>query len=191
MLRNFAKGGGEYADTYSKNLGKKAEIEFLEIIQNLNLDYRNASKKEEIFSHWDFLIKSNNRIFEGKYEVKAMKAKERGQKPNSNIIFIEIKSVGGNKGWIYGDADYIAFQKPDGFLIFPRKTLQKFTDSNLESMPLVDKSGQIWTKYSRKNREDLVAIFPINILIESVPHLNINSNLEVNYYIPNEKSLND
>ena len=115
-----------------------------------------------------------------------MKAKERGQKPNSNIIFIEIKSVGGNKGWIYGDADYIAFQKPDGFLIFPRKNLQKFTDSNLEFMPLVEKSGLTWTTYSRKNRDDLVAIFPVNKLIEFVPHLKISSNLEVNYYIPNE-----
>lgn len=188
MNRNFAKGGGQYADTYSKNLGKKAEMEFLQIINRLNLEYRNASKKEEIFNHWDFLIKSNNVILEGKYEVKSMKAKERGQKPNSNIIFIEIKSVGGNKGWIYGDADYIAFQTPDGFLIFPRKNLQNYTDSKISSMPLVNRSGLIWTTYTRKDRHDLVAIFPINELIKSVSHLMINSQLKVSYYIPNNNN---
>lgn len=188
MIRNFAKGGGGYADAYSKNLGKKAEMEFLKILNKLNLKYRNASKKEEIFNHWDFLIESNNEILKGKYEVKSMKAKERGQPPCPSIIFIEIKSVGGNKGWIYGDADYIAFQTPDGFLILPRKKLQNYTDSKIKSMPLVKKSGLLWTKYTRKDRNDLVAIFPISELIKSIPHVMINSQLKVSYYIPNNNN---
>lgn len=187
-MKSYAEGGGDYSTPYTKFLGTNAEVLFENVLKKKSLNYRGASKKEELRDHWDYQIKSNkSNILPGKYEVKSMKAKSRGQKPDSKIMYIELKSVKGNIGWIYGKSNYIAFQIPDGFLILSREKILNFIRIVINKLPLANESGILWTKYSRTNRDDLVAIFPTNYIINNLPHQIINNSGEVKFFLPAQK----
>ena len=181
-------GGGKYSTKHTKKMGMDAEKSFEKILNEYNISYSNATKTEEKTEHWDFKIldnlkkngknetKDNINLKKGKYEIKSAKAKSRGMEKDYNIIYIEFKSVGGNKGWIFGDADYIAFEVPEGFLIFPRIKLLKYISCMYEFLSHSDKSGNIGTLYSRSNRKDLVGIFPKQLLMIGVEHIILKKN---------------
>ncbi len=169
-MRNYAMGGGKYSTKHTKKMGMEAEKSFERILNKLNISYLNATKTEEKTEHWDFKIDDNFNLKKGKYEIKSAKAKSRGMEKDYNIIYIEFKSVGGNKGWIFGDADYIAFEIPEAFLIFPRIKLLNYISYLFEFMKYSNKSGNIGTLYSRNNRDDLVGIFPKQLLMFGVEH---------------------
>lgn len=169
-MKNYAMGGGIYSTKHTKSMGKNAEVKFENILKNNKIKYDVANKDQEMKEHWDYLIKGNKEVKPGRYEVKSAKAKARGLEKDYNIIYIEFKSVGGNQGWIYGKADFIAFETPEGFLVFPREKLLNYISCIIQYMPISEKSGNIGTLYSRKNRNDLVAIFPRQLLTYGVSH---------------------
>ena len=169
-MRKYAMGGGRYSTKHTRKMGMDAEKLFENILKKLNIKYTNATEEEEKIEHWDFRVNKSSKINSGRYEIKSAKAKARGLEKDYNIIYIEFKSVGGNKGWIFGDADYIAFEEPDGFIIFSRKKLLKYISVLFEFMSYSNKSGQIGTFYSRKNRNDLVGIYPKQLLLLGVEH---------------------
>lgn len=169
-------GGGKYSSKRTKKMGMNAEKLFEDILNKFNIDYSNASINEEKKEHWDFKVNDEIKLKKGKYEVKSAKAKARGLEKDFSLIYIEFKSVGGNKGWIYGEADYIAFEIPEGFLIFERKKLLNYISCLFNYMPYSNCSGEIGTLYTRKNRNDLVGIFSKQLLMYGVEHIIINSN---------------
>ena len=184
MVKKYAAGGGKYATSHTKIMGTNAEILFENILKKKNINFINANKNEETKEHWDYYIHNNQNILNGKYEIKSTKAKSRGQKPDYNILYIELQSVGGNKGWIYGGATFIAFEIPVGFLVFSRLDILNYISNIIQYMPLSKKSGQIGTLYTRKNRNDLVAIFSTRFLMEKIKHQIFSSNGEIYYYLP-------
>ena len=79
---------------------------------------RVASKFENIRKHFDFIVKLGSKY--QKVEVKSMKSRKRGQPQDPTCIFIETQSVKGYPGWVHGEADTVAFEQPEGFLMIPR-----------------------------------------------------------------------
>jgi hypothetical protein len=52
-----------------------------------------------------------------KFDVKGIKRDTRHGNLNTKIVWTESKNVRGNPGWLYGKADYIAFEKTDNLLL--------------------------------------------------------------------------
>lgn len=174
--KELAAGGSEYATEYTKAIGKYAEENFFnKCVKYKNIRIRCATKYEEIFYHYDYVIEviNNNIPSYFRVEVKAMKSKKRGQKQDPSIIFLEYKNISGGDGWIYGEADYIAFEQQLYFLLIPREKLQEFADIKKINMKKSEKSGEINTLYSRKNRSDLVGCFSLNDIINQIDHFKI------------------
>jgi hypothetical protein len=116
-----------------------------------------ATTHENIHEHWDV------RDEEFKYDVKAMKRWNRGDsEPTDRIHYIELKNVQGNKGWLYGDADYIAFETRAHWVLVNRPRLQEWTDSI--DKPVSNKK-EIYKLYSRPGRADVMTIVPTMDLI--------------------------
>ena len=61
----------------------------------------------------------------GSYDVKGRKKVSRGRKIQDDYIWIEFQNVTGHRGWLYGDADFIAFERESDFVVIPRKILIK------------------------------------------------------------------
>lgn len=158
-------GGSSYSTEYTDRMGKNAECKFFTLCSKYqNIRIRNATKFEEIIYHYDYVIqiKENNKPKYHRIEVKSMKSKKRGQKQDPNVIYLEYKNITGGVGWLYGKADYIAFEQKSFFILFPRLDLLKFAEYKINRIKLSNRSGITNTLYSRKNRKDLVGCFSLN-----------------------------
>lgn len=127
----------------SRKIGWEGETLFLQACQTREVEVKQATKQENMYSHIDFHVSKDGHSF----SVDVKGAKEQ--------IVLEYKNVRGNAGWIYGKADYIAFLSPskDHFLLVPRKKLLDFA-KRFKTAPYGHK--ELYKLYSRKDRDDLM-----------------------------------
>jgi hypothetical protein len=110
-----------------------------------------ASRDEDIFDHWDVKI-------DIKIDVKAMKKINReDSEPNENIHYVEIKNVHGDKGWLYGEADYFAFEMKDYYVMVSKIKLQAMiADKCKEKIKCARPT--LYQLYSREGRNDMMTL---------------------------------
>jgi len=110
-----------------------------------------ASSDEDIYQHWDVKI-------DIKIDVKAMKKINReDSEPNENIHYVEIKNVHGNKGWLYGDADYFAFEMKDYYVMVSKIKLQAMIADKCKDKIKCAKP-KLYQLYSREGRDDMITL---------------------------------
>ena len=100
--------------------GWKVEVVFTKLM--MKLGYKKpivATKDQDIFEHWDrkFIGKNGKEIF---IDIKSIKFNDE------NYNLIEFRNNRGNDGWIFGKADYIAFETNNSFLVVDRIKLKEY-----------------------------------------------------------------
>lgn len=111
----------EYKNEYDKDGvdiadGKRAEANFSRLFkQRFGVDPIKSQKEYDKHNHIDFFMLVNGH--QASVDVKSWK----GEK---DFVWVELVSYG-KLGWLYGDADYIAFENPDekGFTMVKRENL--------------------------------------------------------------------
>ena len=154
--------GNPCTATQTDDMGKEAEKKFFIFCSKYpNIKIRFATKYEEVIYHYDYVLQFNVNNIKSYFrvEVKSMKSKKRGEKQDPDIIFLEYKNIKGGLGWLYGKADYIAFEQKSYFILFPRIELIEFAENKMRNIEISEHSGNINTLYSRKNRNDLIGCF--------------------------------
>jgi hypothetical protein len=132
-------------------IGLSAEKQFAKHIEGP----RFATKEEDILEHWD--VKS---VAGTKYDVKAMKKWRRSDaEPTDRIHYVELRNVRGELGWIYGQADYIAFETRAHWIVVPRKKLVHFIEGVTENNERSAKPA-VYKLYQREGRKDLMTVVP-------------------------------
>jgi hypothetical protein len=132
-------------------IGQNAEQRFARHIERPLF----ATKEEDILEHWD--VKS---IDGTKYDVKAMKKWRRSDaEPTDRIHYVELRNVRGELGWIYGEADYIAFETRAHWIVVPRKKLVHFVEGVTENNERSAKPA-VYKLYQREGRKDLMTVVP-------------------------------
>ena len=110
-----------------------------------------ASRDEDIFDHWDVKI-------DIKIDVKAMKKINReDSEPNENIHYVEIKNVHGYKGWLYGDADYFAFEMKDYYVMVSKIKLQAMIADKCKDK-IKCARPTLYQLYYREGRNDMMTL---------------------------------
>ena len=137
-------------------LGLKTESLFEETAKKENFIVRKSSLSEDRYKHIDFFLEQDH--FKYSVDVKARKKTTRGDvKVNDEWTWIEFKNVLGRKGWLYGEADYIAFERADDFLMINRENLVKFCEDKVDLKTMVSRAYQAEYKvYQRQGRKDLI-----------------------------------
>lgn len=133
-------------DEYLKD-GKEKEILFADLFCNYTL----SDKRQDIIEHWD--VKVGN----VKIDVKGLKKVKRSDDSvNENIHWIEIKGITGHLGWLYGNADYFAFETIKYWIIVKKETLQEYikehTIKEWTERPTTNKL------YTRNGRQDVITL---------------------------------
>ena len=97
-------------------------------------------------------------------DVKAMKRIDRNDPtPQDKYVFVEFKNVKGRNGWLYGKANFIAFQTHQGFLLVQRKGLVTHCEQVVNMNERVnDPYMSHYKVYTRKGREDLISLIELN-----------------------------
>lgn len=75
-----------------------------------------------MWNHIDLFYTKDDKTYS--FDIKSMKKSNRKDAtPDDQIHWIELQNVRGNPGWIYGKADFIAFELMNSWLIISRKKL--------------------------------------------------------------------
>jgi len=140
----------------SRNEGKKSEARFVDACRQKGYKVEKSSREVDINKHIDFFVYRNGRKTVG-VDVKGHNHPE--------CFWIEFKNVRGNKGWLYGEADWIAFELPElsGFVMVLRRELAKYCEANVDTN-FGSKEQATRRYYRRANREDIIARFHLSDL---------------------------
>jgi hypothetical protein len=143
----------QHRRTYSNQQGNESVRRFLDACNAIGYETRKASRKEDIYDHIDYWVKRrnyNNEKIESGVDIKGCNHPE--------CVWIEFKNVNGNKGWMYGKAEFIAFDIPEigGFAVVQRKDLAEYAERVVE-MVFVSKSEATRKLYQRAGRQDVIS----------------------------------
>lgn len=119
---------------------------------------RASSREENMFQHIDFFVDDEG------YDVKGEKRMDRQVDDDNETIWIESVNVRGNKGWIFGEAVYIAFLVKDEFWIVPRVKLVDYIEKEI-TCPTVFPIKRYKKWYRREGRKDAVTyVYPRDLI---------------------------
>ena len=131
-----------------------------------------ATREEDIFRHVDFWwFDKTNKPFG--VDVKGVKRSRRNDATKDDSIhWVELQNVRGNKGWVYGDAVYIAFMTNHEVLFVPRKRLATFTEDKIQGKDTTRTCPQeCYIPYQRAGRNDIVVKVPTADLRSLAQHI--------------------
>ena len=150
--------------------GLGAEQIFDQIAESKNLEVKNARRRENIHKHIDKYITQESETWS--VDIKARKKTSRSDSSaQDEWIWIEFQNVRGNKGWLYGEADNIAFETQDSFVIVDRKSLIDYVENAVDMAKPVRKSYLAKYKtYQRAGRNDLLTMVELSKIIENCKH---------------------
>jgi len=126
-------------------IGKLKEDEFSTLFTNVTP----STKEEDMYEHWDLNIGV-------KIDVKSLKKESRSDLfHNENFHWVELKNVLGKLSWLYGNADFFAFETEEYWVIVDKIVLQNFIDNKTKGKEI----GLIkdpYELYRREGRKDII-----------------------------------
>ena len=164
MRNKFDRDGAALAS------GMAAESSFeLAALAN-QMSVRKATRQEN-FTHIDYFIQLNG-AKENSVDVKARKKIKRSDDDvNNDHVWIEFKNVQGKRGWIYGKADLIAFEREDSFLLVDRKLLARLCEKLVDlSQVNTNLAFPLYVGYQRRNRKDMLSLIKISDITSNIKH---------------------
>lgn len=142
----------DWVGTESWVEGQKTESSFGEILENRYPGARQATLEEQ-YQHKDWICSA------GSIDVKALKRKSRRGGKTEDFIWLEFVNNSGDKGWLYGEQDFIAFECIDHYIIVRRQHLQDLAEELCQTDKKVARSSDaLYKGYTRRNRDDLISM---------------------------------
>lgn len=143
----------KWSDFYQEGLAKEKEFGDL-LIKQFGGSWVHADRHDDMYNHIDLIYTKKNQIT--KFDIKSMKKVNRKDaEVNDQIHWIELQNVRGNPGWIYGKADYIAFELQNSWLIVKRTDIIDWIDKKVTDKT-IGKSKDFYKYYQRWGRQDIV-----------------------------------
>jgi len=142
----------------SQKEGLRAEDLFREFAEKQGYAFEESPPSWNIHKHIDCFLSKDGK--KRSFDVKALKRVARGNQYSQNSeIWVEFKNVRGRKGWLYGEADMIAFQDTeDSFLIFKREDLVSFCEEMVDETAVASSTRDaLYKVYTRKDRKDVIS----------------------------------
>jgi hypothetical protein len=166
-----------YRNKYDKDgssfaLGESAENSFTSAAQKNGMSVTVGSQQDE-FNHIDFHVSKDNLNFS--VEVKSRKKIKRGDTSvNDELIWIEFKNVRGKRGWLYGGADALAFEREHDFVIVDRKLLARLCERLCDLTQLnTNVKMPLYTAYQRHGRQDILSLIKMSDILTNIKHVTL------------------
>ena len=136
--------------------GNRAESEFVDAVlhRKPNTVVMKSSTDQDRNGHFDFLVNDY------KVDVKARKNMGVLNHDFQKYCVLELQDVYGKRGWLYGDADYIAFEITNFFVVCPRLELVDYVEKHVKDEFVIDSNDAINKKYTRFGAVDIITAVP-------------------------------
>lgn len=156
--------------------GKKAEIKFENLALKNGFGFIKSSRNTDMYRKIDYFIRKCDNLgffIENEpiisIDVKAAKKVNRSDyEPQYQLAWIELHGVNeGNRGWLYGgNADLIAFEDRDGFILVPREYLIDLVEKMVDKETRVKTASEAMYKvYQRAGRMDELTLIEKKYLL--------------------------
>ncbi len=125
--------------------GNRFEDLFMEKVISTGLKFKKGTKQDDWYKHIDCYVNGYGVDVKGNRHL--------------NTIWLEYSNVNGNKGWLRGDAKYIAMhiQELNCFSIYNRTDLLKFIESNVKEKTTNKKDYLKFYTREKWGKKDLIA----------------------------------
>lgn len=143
----------------SLELGRSAESSFAQTAVKHGWTVEPASKESNINEHFDYIMNKDGKSF--RVEVKSRKRMGRGDMDvQDDYVWVEIHGVRkDDQGWLYGNADLIAFEMTTSFRLVRRADLAALIGKLVDFNAMVDApKDALYKLYSRAGRHDLLTM---------------------------------
>lgn len=129
--------------------GEAKEKHFAKDIETHEYAVEWATKEENKFSHIDMWITKHGKRFS--VDVKKIKSIEYSGDEDDRFIWIELKCVGGGRGWIESKADFIVFELDSQWMMVRTKRLKEYVLPRVLD-EYIDRPSkkQLYKKYLRR-----------------------------------------
>lgn len=128
--------------------GKEKEKEFMALFKTAV----ESTKEEDIHGHIDLKIFAS-------VDVKGMKKISREDKSaTEQFHWLEIKNVQGKPGWLYGDADFFAFETLDYWIVVDKVDLQQLIKKKVVKELVFETKKALYKLYRRAGRQDVITL---------------------------------
>jgi hypothetical protein len=126
--------------------GLQAEQSFKKMLSGSVTRSGNISDRMD---HWDFNVR---------FDVKKIRSTD--EFGESNYHWVELMNVNGNEGWLYGKADYFAFETKTYWVIVDAGKLREFIKRVVTSPHIFMGEKEPYQIYRRDGRLDKVVMIP-------------------------------
>ena len=148
LVQEF-KGRKDHAD-YIKR-GVAVENYFVREAKKRDYTILISSEEQNIKEHIDLVLTKKGKEFS--VDVKAIRTGNKSRVPDDTWIVVEFLNTMGDKGWLYGNADYIVFERIKDFVFCDTKELvdlsHKLVDRNDRVFSYKDAEYKVWGRYIR------------------------------------------
>lgn len=124
-----------------------------------------ATQEEDAQDHVDFWWHKPDGTIVG-IDVKGMRKRSRNDfRPNNDITWLEFQNVLGTRGWLYGEAKYIAFRRIGLTVFVDRAVLASYAERLVAGKPIVDVRPLVCgIPYTRRKwgRNDITVMVPLD-----------------------------
>jgi hypothetical protein len=157
----------KYDKKDSLELGQNAESSFALAAVKHGWTIEPASEDSNINEHFDYIMSKDGKSF--RVEVKSRKRMGRGDLDvQDKYVWVEIHGVRkDDQGWLYGNADLIAFEMTTSFRLVRRADLAALIGKLVDFNAMVDTpKDALYKLYSRAGRHDLLTMIKSSDLLE-------------------------
>ncbi len=147
----------------------RANGEFQKIAESKKYKVRYPSKKVSAELYVSLYLKGQDASTKLDREVAVdVKAFKKPKGRNNGWVWIEVKNVRGQDGWINGESNFVAFEREKDFILIPRTQVLHLVNSKVRfDLGLVNSAHQAkYRVYQRKGRRDQIAQVKISDLLK-------------------------
>ena len=137
--------------------GKSAEDLFEFFLQQTGKKYRPATLIEQ-YNHIDFVVSVGKDL---SIDVKGPKKITRtDSNTGDEYIWVEFVNVRGDKGWLYGKNDLLAFYRTSdsSFYVVRTEDLAKLCEKLCDNKKVFSPQNALYHRYTRAGRKDVIAM---------------------------------
>lgn len=138
--------------------GIKGEAKFYRILEKKRLageikDIRKATESEDRYDKADFFVTFYDDVPASSRVGEMVIYQVKSECKDGDFIWAEWKNIGGGIGWLYGRADYIAFEVGPLFYIVSRRRLLQYVERVVFRNEVVFNKSEatFWNIYQRKD----------------------------------------
>ena len=147
--------------------GKETEVLFRKLAEVRGYEVFPSPPHININNHIDYYLYKNGKTIS--VDIKSGKKINRSNLyAQEEWVWIELKNVKGQRGWLYGDAIYIAFEIEEGFFIVKRKQLENLVENLIENTYVSKAEDAKYKKYTRVGREDILTLMTLKDFKENL-----------------------